>query len=377
MDITFLTNYVRVPRFLTKHNKEVKELKNMKVCGRFPLLAWICLLLSVGLVSFSGCPGPGPAVAPGPFIYVANQINQPNQINQINSITAYQPTTSGNIPPFKTYQGASTYLANPSGVALDSNKNLYVANAGANLVTEYAPSNGGNVSPIATIQGSATGLNGLTAITVASNQNGGNIFVANISGNSVTVYAPSELTDRAPFYTVTIGVSKPLGVALNEKLGILWVLNTNPPSITGYKEFGANGNGPFATITFPQIQNPLGLCVDGNGYLYVATGNGNSVAVFNSSLYPGGNYNNATPWALIQGPATGLQVPAGLAVDSNGNLYVANNGYPGNSSITVYQNFSPPGQGPQNSSSPLNLTPDLTIQGPNTQLTNIYALTFG
>jgi len=345
-------------------------LKNMKVCGRFPMLACLCLLLSVGLVSGNGCGG-SVVVAPGPFIYVTNGDN--------NSITAYLPETSGNMPPFKMYQGASTNLARPAGVALDSNKNLYVTNQSANSVTQYAPSNGGNVSPIATIQGSATGLKVVVAITVGLN---GNIYVTNMLANSVTVYAPSGPKDRAPLYTVTLGVSTPVGVALTENLGILWVLNTS--SITGYKEFGANGVAPFVTITSPQIPNPAGLCVDGNGYLYVSNQTANSVAVFNSSLYPGGNYNNTTPWALIQGPATGLLGPSGLAVDPNGNLYVANfDGSPApesttsNCSITVYKGFSPPGQGPPNSSSPLNLTPDQTIQGPNTQLTQTYGLTFG
>src|SRR5215467_15301010 len=232
-------------------------------------LTCVCLFCGA-LISCNGCPS-GPA--PGPFIYVADFGN--------STVTAYLTLATGNAPPFKTYQGANTQLAGPTGIWVDLNRNLYVANQPSNSVTEYALSDGGNLTPIASIQGGATQLNGPRAIAVASGPRqpgNGNIFVANFNGNSVTVYSPTGSTNRAPIYTVSAGVSQPIGVAI---IGIfLFVLNSAPPSITSYTALGANGSSPIATITSSQLQNPQGLGTDGLGWLYVSNFDANSIAVF-------------------------------------------------------------------------------------------------
>jgi 6-phosphogluconolactonase (cycloisomerase 2 family) len=335
---------------------------SLKLRRQFVPMKLVCTCLICVVLAFcSGCP-PSSGPAPGPFIYVADFGN--------SSVTAYPLQASGNATPFKTYQGTSTQLAAPTSVAVDSNRTLYVANQGTSSVTEYALSNGGNVGPTATIQGSATGLNSPRAIAVASN---GNIFVANFNANSVTVYGPTGPPNRAPIYTVTAGVSHPVGVTI---IGIfLWILNTGtPPSITGYTGQGANGVAPLATITSSQLQNPQGLGTDGSGWLYVSNFDTNSVAVFLSFVQ--GNVNT-TPWALIQGGDTGLQGPEGVAFDANGTLYVANRrGSSGFGSITFYSGFSPPAVGPASNPNPQDLSPG-TAQGAGTQLVHIIGLTIG
>src|SRR5262249_16466773 len=131
---------------------------------------------------------------------------------------------------------------------------------------------------------------------------------------------------------------------------------------------------PYATITSSQIQNPQGLAADCCGWLYVANFDANSVAAF-LSIFVNGSVNT-DPWTSIQGGATGLQGPEGLSFDSSGNLFVANRrGSSGLGSITVYEGFAVPGQGPRNSPTPLNLPPDRTIQGPNTHLSHVLGVT--
>lgn len=309
----------------------------------------------------------GTRPAPGPWLYVAEF--------DTNSITAYFPQSGGDALPFKTYSGANTQLNSPVALAIGSNKTLYVANQGSPSVTEFVLSNGGNVAPSAIISGRATGLSGPRGIAVAPN---GNIFVANFTGNSVTVYAPGGSQNRAPLYTVTAGVSQPVGVAIIGN--ILWILNSSGaggPTLTLYDGQGANGAQPLAILSSSAIQTPQGLATDGNGLLYVTNFDANSVAVFNAFILSTGPIS-VTPLTVIQGPATGLQGPESVAFDSRGDMYVANRrGSSGLGSVTVYQGFSPPNQGPPRSSTPQNLAPDATIQGPDTQLSHIVGMALG
>ncbi|MDQ6949283.1 MAG: hypothetical protein M3256_24265 [Actinomycetota bacterium] len=122
---------------------------------------------------------------------------------------------------------------------------------------------------------------------------------------------------------------------------------------------GASGDvSPYATLTGSEVRmnNPQGVVVKDNK-LYVANGpfgSGSSgtpsIAVFALPLAAG--VNNVAPIAVISGPATGLDSPFGLAVDSSGNIFVANV----NNAVTEY---APPA--PSSFASPDNAPPILTI----------------
>jgi len=71
------------------------------------------------------------------------------------------------------------------------------------------------------------------------------------------------------------------------------------------------------------------------------------------------NYPNVTPSAIISGANTGLNSPAGIAVDSSNNLYVTNDGSVngGADAVTVYA-----------AASNGNIAPSRTISGGATKL---------
>ncbi len=94
----------------------------------------------------------------------------------------------------------------------------------------------------------------------------------------------------------------------------------------------------------------MGAAVDSNGNLYVADFSSSTVTV-----YPAGSDGNVAPSATIGGPNTGLNTPDGIALDASGNIYVANFS---SATVTVY---------PAGSNG--NVAPSATIGGPNTAST--------
>ncbi len=123
---------------------------------------------------------------------------------------------------------------------------------------------------------------------------------------------------------------------------------------------GADGEdlAPLARLAGADsgLTNPQGMAIHG-AKLYVANGpfgpgapGTPSVAVFALPLPQG--TSDMAPVAVIAGSATGLDAPFGLAVDSSGNIYVANL----NNTVTAY---APPAN--SSYAAPDNAPPVLTI----------------
>lgn len=256
----------------------------------------------------SATPTPGPKLA----LFVANNDHLPFGSPPV---TAYPLGSSGNITPLSSGTGSSaTGLFHPSGIALDLRGNLYATNASSNdSVTVYAASATGDARPIATIEGGNTKLSNPAGIALDSK---GNIYVANQPFGSITVY-----------------------------------------------DAGSNGNVmPTAIITGSAtgLANPTGIALDSSGNIYVADRgdqNGGNIMV-----YPAGSDGNVKPSATISGSRTGLVIPWGIALGSDGKIYVANCGscvhdHKVRDRITVYA-----------SGSNGNVAPSATITGDRTGL---------
>ena len=292
-------------------------------------------------------------------IYVTN--------NATNTLTVYAAGANGNVPPIATIGGAKTGLSDPTGIALDSNGKIYVLNRAYNRkrnIKVYPPLGTStgiiNEAPIAAIAGSKTRLDDPTGIALDSQ---GNIYVANSLGGPkvpntedsgmVTVYAAGSTGNIAPIATISgaaTGLAYPAGIALDSS-GNIYVANEltgdtsssleDYPSITVYPA-GSKGNAsPISIIAGDNtgLSYSQGIALDSSGNLY-AEGYieyvGDTI-----NVYPAGSNGNVSPAATIVGADTGLDGPDGIALDSGGNLYVSNGygGPVGGGSVTVY----PPG----------------------------------
>jgi sugar lactone lactonase YvrE len=262
--------------------------------------------------------------------------------SETNSVSAFQSGDKGDVEPLATI-ATPTNIFEPTGVALDSSGTIYVANgnrdrAVSNRVTIYAPGSNAATAPIGSIEGDKAGISGPFAVAV---DKAGNLYVANqVDGydfdGSIRVYSAGSVGDVAPIAKIAgtstgdkTGLHSPIGLAVNAA-NKLYVLNEfgdsgRGGSITIYPA-GANGNvAPEARIADgaskrTQLNSPAGLALDSAGNIYVTNdGGSNSITV-----YAAGSKGDVAPKAVISGSDTGLNTPRGIAIDSNGNIYVAN-----------------------------------------------------
>ena len=195
--------------------------------------------------------------------------------------------------------GAATkaLLNNPSGLALDTSGNLYVADSGNNCVRKIAPN-----GIIATFAGSA-------AIGPAYSGDGGPAANALLSG--------------------------PSGVA-TDTLGNVYIADTFNNRIRRVTSDGAIGTiagtgapGPAGNDSQPATSAALFLPTDVaaglSGAVYIADfGNSLVRLVLNGTLSPAaGNVNGIPPVDGQSATSVMLNGPTGVAADTKGNLYFA------------------------------------------------------
>jgi hypothetical protein len=126
-------------------------------------------------------PQAGPAAkTPGPPLYVADTAT--------NAVDAFSSNGNGNIMPEAVISGADTMLATPNGVAVAHDGTIYVANDGMpNAINVYAPGSSGDAVPIRVIT-----CGGLATPGGISLDGAGDLFVANTSGKSISVFGPTD-----------------------------------------------------------------------------------------------------------------------------------------------------------------------------------------
>jgi len=143
-------------------------------------------------------------------------------------------------------------LDHPEGIAADARGNIYVANSSSDTVTIYSQGANGNVPPAKMISGACTGLHDPNALTLDPK---GNVYVGNFTDDSVTVYSAGANGDATPTATISgtaTGVNGPEGIAVDASGNIYlsnYMFGGGTATLTVYA-VGSNGNtAPVATIS--------------------------------------------------------------------------------------------------------------------------------
>jgi PEP-CTERM motif/NHL repeat len=172
-------------------------------------------------------------------------------------------------------QTFSTGLSNPSGLAFDSSGDLFVANdanntVGAGTIEEFAYTSGSLSTSGTTFKSGLTGTYGLAF-------DGGNLFVASITGNTV-----AEFNSSGTLITTLTGLNSPWGLAFDTG-GNLYAANSGNGTI---EEFASAGSGTVSGTgtSFGSMAEPAGVAFDNiNLTLYVTDFGGDTVQQFDSS----------------------------------------------------------------------------------------------
>lgn len=228
----------------------------------------------------------------------------------------------------------------PRAIVFDPTGNLYIAdtNSGVGLVRRVSPSGvveafaGGRPFRPAGDNGPALAAH-LEAPSGLALDGAGNLYAADRSGHRVRKIFSGIITTAAGIgyagsggdggFAVRAQVDGPEGVAVDADGG-LWVTEAAAGRVRR-----VDSGGYISTVETGELQLPSGIAVDSKGNAYVADTAGHTVR----RIAPDGSVQviagtGEPGYAGDGGPAASalLRNPAGLCLDSQGNLYIADSG---------------------------------------------------
>jgi sugar lactone lactonase YvrE len=248
--------------------------------------------------------------------------------------------------------GAAAHFWHPSGVAVDNAGNVLVADSSNSTVRKVT--SGGVVTTLAGTAGVVGSMDGTGAAALfqypegVAVDNAGNVYVVDTSNHTIrkitsngvvtTLAGTAGVSGSADGTGTAAQFSDPLGVAV-DSIGNVYVADAyNNHTIrkiapggvvttyagTAGLSGGADGTGPAARFYYP-----AGVAVDSAGNLFVADRGAHTIR----RITPGGVVTTYAGTAGISGAADGtgaaaqFESPSGVAVDNGGNVYVADTSY--------------------------------------------------
>jgi len=288
-------------------------------------------------------------------LYLADTANQ--RIRKVAAGSGIITTVAGNgTSGFSGDGGAATSasLSSPQGVSLDSAGNLYIADRSNHRIRKVDAATG----IISTVAGNGTAAFGWdgSAATVANLNypwavtvdGAGNLYIAD--GNNhrirkvaaatgiISTVAGNGFGFSGDGAAATLAkINTPNGI-VSDSAGNLYIADSSNnrirkvaadtgiiSTVAGNGAYGFTGDGGAATSA--SIDRPSGLALDSAGNLYIADKNNNRIRMVaaDSGIISTVAGNGSALFAGDGGPAisASLNLPTGVAADQAGNLYVA------------------------------------------------------
>ena len=327
----------------------------------------ITTVAGTGVAGYSGDSGPATSAelnAPmgialnssGQLLFIADSGNA--TVREVNLATGVISTVAGNGTGGYSGDGGlatSARLSDPTGLTLDSSGNLFIADTGNNVIREVHAA----THTISTFAGNgqrgSSGNGGLAtsaklaAPSAVALDSSGDLFIADTMNNEVreviagtgviNLYAGTGVAgDSGDGGAATAAeLEQPIGLAVNSVSGLLFITDSQNNEIrqvnlgsgvitpvAGDGFIGYLGDGGAATAA--ELDNPEGVAVDSSGNIFIAdTYNAVvrevSVATGDITTIAG---NGLASFYGDGGPATlaALHAATDVAVDSLGDLFI-------------------------------------------------------
>ncbi|MEK4358706.1 S-layer homology domain-containing protein [Paenibacillus sp. FSL M7-1455] len=294
----------------------------------------------------------GVAVDSGGNLYIADTLN--HRVRKVDA-SGNINTVAGNGTAGSSGDGgaaASAQLNKPFGVAVDSGGNLYIADTLNHRVRKVDTS--GNISTVAGNGTAGSSGDGGAAASAQLNKpygvavdSGGNLYIADTfnhrirkvdaSGNISTVAGTGTAGNPGEGeFATSANIKYPYGVAVDSGGNLFYVADDGSSrvrkvdasgkisTVAGNGTAGSSGDGGAAALA--QLYLPYGVAVDSGGNLYIADTYNQRVRKVDASGNISTVAGNGTAGSSGDGGAAALaqlNFPFGVAVDSGGILYIA------------------------------------------------------
>lgn len=270
----------------------------------------------------------GVAVDSGGRIYVADQYT---------GLAVFPPDAVGDAAPLvwvPTPAGTGT----PLGVFVNTDDHVWVAyNSGH--VAEFGPNPTALSAPLRVLDVRDPSPNAMNSIRGVVVDSAGRIYTADCDSGIIKVFAPDASGTPTPIRDIRgpntmLGPS--YGLAGNAGTGQSWGIDIDGDGNllvaggTRVLKFSPTADGdvaPIATInsSAPAFSSAIEVEVLASGNVYVVDRTLQAVSIFPSSALASGS-DTDTPLKVIQGAATLMTSPVGLAVASSGTILVGDSG---------------------------------------------------
>jgi sugar lactone lactonase YvrE len=310
-----------------------------------------------GTAGFSGDGGPATsaqlnnpvavAVDTAGNVFIADQSN--NRIRMVNSAGVIS-TVTGSTSGFSGDGGpaSSAQISHPGGIAVDRAGNLFIADTGNNRIRIVTSGFISTVAGTGTVGFSGDGGAAASAQFVVpidvSVDGSGNLFIADqgnyrireVSSAGVISSVAGRTDDGGPpasaqFYFPNTLVVDGAGNLFIADTDIHRIRKITPAgviaTVAGNGSLGFSGDGGAATAA--QLNYPAAIAVDAAGNLFIADTNNERVRKVSPEGIITTVAGNGTSGSNGDGgPARSAQLsePAGIAVDSAGNLFISDTG---------------------------------------------------